>query len=37
MEDIYNQEGIETMRDDDSIDDIEEAFMQGYLQGDGYD
>ena len=36
MADIYSEEGIESMRDDDSIDDHEEGFMQGYLQGDGY-
>ena len=36
MEDIYDQEGIEIMRNDDSIDDFEAAFMQGYLESDGY-
>ena len=36
MTDIYNQESIEKMEDDDSLDAWEEGFMQGYLRS-GYD
>lgn len=32
MEDIYEQDFLECMLDDDSITELEEAFMEGYLQ-----
>lgn len=29
-EDYYNQEDVDDLRDEDEIDDSEEAFMRGY-------
>lgn len=32
MEDIYDKEFLEYMLDNDAISDIEEAFMEGYIE-----
>jgi len=32
MEDIYEREFLEYMLENDSITEVEEAFMEGYLQ-----
>ncbi len=36
MADIYGRRGVKAMLDNDEINEIDEAFMQGYLSAEEY-